>query len=153
MTISAILTADRVLSGVTFTSKKKALEALSKLLIQDHESLMPADVLTALTGREKLGSTGLGRGVAVPHGRLAGIDSTVGALMRLKHPLDYDAPDGTRVDLLFGLIVPRSTDEAHLKHLASITEMFADEAFCATLRDTEDAAALHALVVQYAAPR
>lgn len=149
MTISDILGADRVVSGVTFTSKKKALEELSHLLSLGQPSLAATDILSSLTAREKLGSTGLGHGVAIPHGRLAGVSQSVGAFMRLKHPLDYDAHDGTRVDLVFGLVVPQTATEEHLKHLAAIAEMFSDEAFCATLRTTEDGAALHKLVAEY----
>ncbi len=149
MTISDILGADRVVSGVTFTSKKKALEELSNLLSLGQPSLAATDILGSLTAREKLGSTGLGHGVAIPHGRLAGVSQSVGAFMRLKHPLDYDAHDGTRVDLMFGLVVPQTATEEHLKHLAAIAEMFSDEAFCATLRTTEDSAALHKLVAEY----
>jgi nitrogen PTS system EIIA component len=149
MTISDILGADRVVSGVTFTSKKKALEELSNLLALGQPSLSANDVLGSLTAREKLGSTGLGRGVAIPHGRLAGVDKSIGAVMRLKHPLDYDAHDSTRVDLMFGLIVPQTATEEHLKHLAAIAEMFSDEAFCARLRSTDDSAELHTMVAQY----
>lgn len=153
MTISDILGADRVVSGVTFTSKKKALEELSNLLTLGQPSLSASDVLGSLTAREKLGSTGLGRGVAIPHGRLSGVNKAIGAFMRLKHPLDYDAHDATRVDLMFGLLVPQTATEAHLKHLAAIAEMFSDEAFCARLRSTEDSGPLHALVTQYQPPQ
>jgi PTS system nitrogen regulatory IIA component len=149
MTISEILGADRVLSGVTFTSKKKALEELSKLLAHGQPSIAATDILTSLAAREKLGSTGLGRGVAIPHGRIAGVSSSVGAFMRLKHPLDYDAHDGNPVDLVFGLMVPQNANEEHLKHLAAIAEMFSDEAFCTQLRGAESDAALFTLIARY----
>lgn len=153
MTLSEILSAERILSGVTFTSKKKALESLSKLVSQGLDTLPPADILASLTAREKLGSTGLGHGVAIPHGRLGGIQTSIGAFIRLKHPLDYDAHDSTRVDLIFGLIVPQSADDTHLKHLAAIAEMCSDAAFCARLRETEDPATLHTLITQYTPAR
>lgn len=149
MTISEILGADRVVSGLTFTSKKKALEELSKLLAKGEPSVASTDILASLAGREKLGSTGLGHGVAIPHGRMAGVDSSVGAFMRLKHPLDYDAHDANPVDLVFGLMVPQNANEEHLKHLAAIAEMFSDEAFCKKLRAAEDDAALYTLIARY----
>ncbi|MGB0955014.1 MAG: PTS sugar transporter subunit IIA, partial [Panacagrimonas sp.] len=134
MKLAEILTADRVLNGVSLSSKKKALEELSRMLATGSEDLMAQDVFTSLTGREKLGSTGLGHGVAIPHGRVDLLDSSLGAFMRLKHPVDYDAHDGNPVDLVFGLMVPQAATETHLKHLAAVAEMFSDEAFCAKLR-------------------
>ena len=145
MKLAEILSADRVASGHTFTSKKKALEELSNLLAKG-AGVPAADILTSLSGREKLGSTGLGHGVAIPHGRMAGISGSVGAFMRLKHPLDYDAHDGNGVDLIFGLLVPQNASETHLKHLAAIAEMFSDDAFCRRMRDATDDAALFALL-------
>lgn len=150
MTLSEILGADRVLCGVSFTSKKKALEALARLLSHGQPSASVTDILASLAGREKLGSTGLGRGIAIPHGRLSGVTESVGAVLRLQQPIDYDAQDGQPVDLLFGLLVPQDASETHLKHLAAIAEMFSDEPFCAKLRATEDAAALFTLVARYA---
>src|SRR5690606_38825765 len=116
--------------GQTFTSKKKALEELANLLARGVPGVQPSDILTSLSTREKLGSTGLGHGVAIPHGRIAGVSQSVGAFMRLKHPLDYDAHDGQPVDLVFGLLVPQGATETHLKHLAAIAEMFSDSTFC-----------------------
>lgn len=145
MKLAEILSADRVASGHSFTSKKKALEELSALLAKG-AGLSAADILASLTGREKLGSTGLGHGVAIPHGRMGGISGSIGAFMRLKHPLDYDAHDGNGVDLIFGLLVPQNASETHLKHLAAIAEMFSDEAFCKQMRDAGDDASLYALL-------
>ncbi|MDB5969589.1 MAG: sugar transporter subunit [Hydrocarboniphaga sp.] len=151
MKLSEILGADRVLSGTSVTSKKKALEELSALLAKGASSLVAGDVFNSLTGREKLGSTGLGHGVAIPHGRMAGVESSVGAFMRLKHPVDYDSHDGNPVDLVFGLLVPQAATEAHLKHLAAIAEMFSDEVFCAKLRAAGDEHALYSLLSGYTA--
>ena len=151
MKLSEILGADRVLSGTSVTSKKKALEELSALLAKGASALNAADVFNSLTGREKLGSTGLGHGVAIPHGRMAGVDSSVGAFMRLKHPVDYDSHDGNPVDLVFGLLVPQAATETHLKHLAAIAEMFSDEEFCSKLRAAADDRALYSLLSSYTA--
>lgn len=147
MKLNAILAADRVASGVTVTSKKKALEELSKLLAKGAGALSATDIFNGLTAREKLGSTGLGHGVAIPHGRMPGVTGSVGAFVRLKHAVDYDAHDGQAVDLLFGLVVPVAATEEHLKHLAAIAEKFSDEAFCQKMRAADSDAALHSLLV------
>ncbi|HEY0973457.1 MAG TPA: PTS sugar transporter subunit IIA [Solimonas sp.] len=149
MKIAEILSADRVSHGHTFTSKKKALEELALLLGRGVTGVDTGDILNSLSAREKLGSTGLGHGVAIPHGRMAGVSQSVGAFMRLKHPLDYDAHDGQPVDLVFGLLVPQGATEAHLKHLAAIAEMFSDEAFCRKLRAADNETALNALLQGY----
>lgn len=149
MKLSEILSADRVSYGTSVTSKKKALEELSALLSKGTGTLTSAEVFTSLTGREKLGSTGLGHGVAIPHGRVASVETSVGAFMRLKQAVDYDAHDGNAVDLVFGLLVPQSATEAHLKHLAAIAEMFSDEDFCAKLRSASDDKALYSLLSGY----
>lgn len=149
MKLADILSADRVSSGHVFTSKKKALEELSKLLAKGAPEVGSGDILNSLSAREKLGSTGLGHGVAIPHGRMAGVSESVGAFMRLKHPLDYEAHDGNGVDLVFGLLVPQQATEAHLKHLAAIAEMFSDEAFCKQAREADDDQALHALLSSF----
>lgn len=149
MNIAEILSPDRVSQGHTFTSKKKALEELSQMLARGVPGVMAADILTSLAAREKLGSTGLGHGVAIPHGRMAGVTQSVGAFMRLKHPLDYDAHDGHPVDLVFGLLVPQGATEAHLKHLAAIAEMFSDPSFCQQAREAADEAALYKMLSSY----
>jgi len=149
MKLADILSADRVSSGHVFTSKKKALEELSKLLSKGAPDVGSGDILNSLSAREKLGSTGLGHGVAIPHGRMPGVSESVGAFMRLKHPLDYEAHDGNGVDLVFGLLVPQNATEAHLKHLAAIAEMFSDEKFCRSAREAADDQALHALLSSF----
>jgi PTS system nitrogen regulatory IIA component len=147
MKLTAILSAERVTSGIAVTSKKKALEELSKLLALGAAKLSAQDIFNSLTAREKLGSTGLGHGVAIPHGRMPGVAGSVGAFLRLKHPVDYDAHDGQPVDLVFGLVVPAAATEEHLKHLAAIAEKFSDENFCKKMRSSKDDRALHDLLV------
>jgi PTS system nitrogen regulatory IIA component len=145
MKLVEILSADRISSGGTYTSKKKLLEDLSRLLGKG-AGVDGVEILSSLAAREKLGSTGLGHGVAIPHGRMAGVTTSIGAFLRLKHPLDYDAHDGLGVDLVFGLLVPQQATEAHLKHLAAIAEMFSDEEFCKKLRAAKDDAELFTLL-------
>jgi nitrogen PTS system EIIA component len=147
MKLNAILSADRVATGIAVTSKKKALEELAKLLAKGTDKLSATDIFNGLTAREKLGSTGLGHGVAIPHGRMPGVTNSVGSFIRLKHPVDYDAHDGLGVDLVFGLVVPVAATEEHLKHLAAIAEKFSDEDFCKKMREAKDEKTLHELLV------
>lgn len=145
MNLSHLLDANHVTVGIAAASKKRVLEEISALLATPGRAV--TDVLASLSNREKLGSTGLGHGVAIPHGRLAGVESSLGAFIRLRNPVDYEAHDGQPVDLIFGLLVPQHATGDHLQHLASIAEKFSDEAFCEQVRTAEDAAALHALLV------
>jgi PTS system nitrogen regulatory IIA component len=146
MKLSDILSSNRIAVGVTVTSKKRALEDLSKLLALGAPAVSAQDVLSSLTAREKLGSTGLGHGVAIPHGRIPGVSTTIGAFVRLRHPVDYEAHDGRTVDLMFGLLVPQQATGEHLKHLAAIAEKFSDDAFCDALRSADNEGAALALL-------
>ncbi|GAC1630955.1 MAG: PTS IIA-like nitrogen regulatory protein PtsN [Nevskia sp.] len=146
MKLADILSAGRVTTGVAVTSKKRALEEIAKLLAAGAPGVSQADIVNSLAGREKLGSTGLGHGVAIPHGRMSGITSSVGAFIRLKHPVDYDTHDGQPVDLIFGLLVPQHATGEHLQHLAAIAEKFSEDDFCASVHAAKDEAALLALL-------
>ena len=146
MKLAALLTTGRVASGVAVTSKKRVLEEIARLLAQGAPSVSHADILASLAAREKLGSTGLGHAVAIPHGRIGGVSASVGAFIRLKHPVDYDTHDGQPVDLVFGLVVPQHATGEHLQHLAAIAEKFSDDEFCAQARAAKDDAALFALL-------
>lgn len=148
MKLADILSSGRVATGVAVTSKKRALEEMAKLLAQGAPSVSHIDILNSLAGREKLGSTGLGHGVAIPHGRMAGISGSIGAFLRLKHAVDYETHDGQPVDLIFGLLVPQNATGEHLQHLASIAEKFSDDGFCTQVREARDEAALHALLAR-----
>ncbi|WP_043765247.1 PTS IIA-like nitrogen regulatory protein PtsN [Algiphilus aromaticivorans] len=136
MKLAEVLDASRVSIDQSLSSKKRALEEISKLL-SGRDGLAEADIFNALMAREKLGSTGLGHGVAIPHGRMSETRSTTAALIRLTHGVDYDAHDGQAVDLVFGLIVPQSATEDHLKLLAAVAEKFSEEDFCKQLRAAE----------------
>ena len=147
MQLAALLTPARTRCGVSLTSKKRALEYLSELLLVDADDPLEAGaervraIFEGLTVRERLGSTGLGRGVALPHTRSADIDRPRAALIRLDAPIDFDAADRRPVDLLFALLVPEHSNDAHLRILARLAEMFRDAALCERLRGcTSDAA-------------
>lgn len=148
MNIATILTVERVACGDASPSKKRVLETLSELIRKNSPELAQTEVLDSLLSRERLGSTGLGHGVAIPHGRLKHHTQCVGAFLQLSQPIDYDAPDGQPVDLLFGLMVPEDSTAEHLQILARLAEMFSDAAFCAKLRACTDAAEIYALLTQ-----
>jgi PTS system nitrogen regulatory IIA component len=149
MKIGEIITPEQVQSQSNIHSKKRALEEISRLLAAGAPTLSADDILGSLTAREKLGSTGLGGGVAIPHGRMRGIENSVGAFLRIGEGVDYEASDGQKIDLVFGLLVPQNCNEEHLKILAHLAEMFLDENFCARARATTDSKALHELLVGY----
>ena len=118
-------------------SKKRLLEHLSELLAATSPSLTQNEIFETLVSREKLGSTGLGRGVAIPHGRMITLEQPVCAFTRLTTPLDFDAADGEPVDLVFALLVPEESTEEHLQVLSIIAEIFSDAGVCAALRQCE----------------
>ncbi|MEW6647729.1 MAG: PTS IIA-like nitrogen regulatory protein PtsN [Pseudomonadota bacterium] len=149
MHIADLLTAGRVACGDPSASKKRVLEQLSALIAGDQQALNPTDVFDSLIARERLGSTGLGHGVAIPHGRVKNGTVTVGAFIKLQQPIDFDAVDGEPVDLLFGLLVPEQSTQEHLQLLAQLAEMFSDTAFVARLRAAASAAELHTLLSQW----
>lgn len=124
MVISDILQPERIDVGVDASSKKKVLEKMSELLTTGSSLPEAGRVFDNLCAREKLGSTGLGHGVAIPHCRLAELDRTIGALMKVKRAVDFDSPDGQPVDLVFGLAVPEECTQEHLEILAQLADTF-----------------------------
>ena len=124
MKLAEILSPDCIRLDSDATSKKRVLELASQVLADTDEALSQRQVFDCLIAREKLGSTGLGQGVAIPHARLAGLDRTIGVFLRLPRGVDFDAPDGVPVDLIFALLVPKESTEEHLQVLASIAHHF-----------------------------
>lgn len=134
-----LLTPDRVRCKATAASKKRALEMGAGLLAGAVPSMSRMSLFEALNTRERLGSTGLGHGMALPHGRVRGLSAPVGGCLTLAEPVDFDAPDGQPVDVLFLLLVPRDCSSEHLQILASLAEMFNDEELREALRQQTDA--------------
>jgi PTS system nitrogen regulatory IIA component len=134
MHIKDILTVDRILYDIQATSKKRALEELSGLIAKAHPSLSARTIFDCLLARERLGSTGLGFGVALPHGRLAKLGWTIGAFIKIREPVNFDALDKQPVDLMFGLLVPEHSTEEHLQILSLLAEKFSDESLRTHLR-------------------
>ena len=146
--LSDLLTPSRIACHCELKSKKKALQTLSELIGPDlpDEDLSEMGVLDAFINREKLGSTGLGHGVALPHGRLEGLSSPLAALITLNNGVDFESPDNEGVDLVFGLVVPEQCNEEHLSILAELAKRFSDAGFRQALRDSPDPDSLYALL-------
>lgn len=137
MQLIDILARDRIGADVRVSSKKRLLELLAGMLAADARIERP--VFEALIAREHLGSTGLGQGVAIPHGRVNGDIAPTAAFVRLKSPIDFDAPDGEPVDLVLALVVPEHFTDQHLALLAQVAELFSHPEVCAELRAAPDA--------------
>jgi len=146
MEISDLITVDRIACHVSTSSKKRALEKLSELISTSDSALSQNEVFESLVAREKLGSTGLGRGVAIPHGRFKASNKTLAAFVQLDQGVDFDSPDGEPVDLLCALLVPPESTEEHLQVLSSLTEMFRNNDFRQQLRDCDSPEAIFALL-------
>lgn len=134
MRIPEILSKDRILCNADITSKKSALEILSKLMASSESSLTYTEIFDCLNARERLGSTGIGNGIAIPHGRFQHVKQPTAAFLRLKSGVDYDAVDQKPVDLMFGLLVPVDSTDEHLQILSCLAEMFSDTALIEQLR-------------------
>lgn len=143
--LASILAPAQVLVDVDVSSKKRAFEHVG-LLFEELHGLPRAQVSDSLFARERLGSTGLGHGVAIPHGRIKGLAAPMAAVFRLARPIGFDAPDGQPVQLLIFLLVPEAATQQHLEILAEIAELLANASLREQLKTTVDAADLHALI-------
>jgi PTS system nitrogen regulatory IIA component len=142
--LTNILPVGQVLLDLESTSKKRVFEQVG-VLFENYLGLARAVVFDSLFAREKLGSTGLGQGVAIPHGRIKGLKQAAGAFVRLKTPVPFDAPDGRAVNLLFFLLVPEQATEHHLEILSELAQRFAERSFRDALVAAPDSAAVVAL--------
>jgi len=149
MEIEEIFLPECVVAQKRISSKKRALEQLSELLVSATPSLTQTEVFEGLVARERLGSTGLGHGAAIPHGRLKAVTRPVCAFMQLQAGVDFDAVDNQPVDLICALLVPEESTSEHLELLAMLAEIFGDETFCKQLRAADSDAALYRLLVQW----
>lgn len=140
MKVADILTPERVHLDVDATSKKRVLEEIAATMAEAESSLSARAVFDCLVARERLGSTGVGHGVAIPHGRLAGLEHTIASFHKLRTPIDFDALDGQSVDMVFALLVPEESTEEHLQILRRIAEFFDSASSREALRDCDSAA-------------
>lgn len=136
---SDLLSPGRILADVRVNSKKRLLELISTTLAQNNPNLSSREIFESICAREHLGSTGLGNGVAIPHGRISGSEGVEALFLRLQKPLPYDAEDGKPVDLLFALTVPIHCTDDHSRLLTRINERFCNTELAQQIRDAADA--------------
>ncbi|ATH79198.1 MULTISPECIES: PTS IIA-like nitrogen regulatory protein PtsN [Halomonadaceae] len=135
MTLETILPPERVLYDVPGGSKKRVLEFFSTFIAQNTPSLDSQEVFSRLIGRERLGSTGIGNGVAIPHARSPHCSTPIAGFLKLAEPVDFDAIDGDPVDLVFVLLVPEEADDTHLALLGQVATIMNDAATRQQLRN------------------
>ena len=146
--ISKILTPECVLLDTESTSKKRVFERVG-ILFENSQNIARSQVFDSLFAREKLGSTGLGQGVAIPHGRVKGLRDAVAAFVKMQTPIPFDAPDGLPVNFIFVLLVPERATDLHLQLLGELAQMFSDKTFRERLQNTDDLLAIHAMFTDW----
>lgn len=146
--IAKLLPASNVVIDLQASSKKRLFEQAG-LLFENQHGVARSQVFDSLFARERLGSTGLGQGVAIPHGRIKGLKEALCAFIRLAQPVAFDAPDGTAVSLAFVLLVPEQATEKHLQILSELAQMFSDRGLREAMVRAPDAAALHQLITAW----
>ncbi len=167
MNLDTLISSNAVIISKTIKSKKRALEVLAEQLATEAtktgqhsianididtvntDAIDPLEIFHLLTNREKLGSTGIGHGVALPHARTDLTDHAVGALLKLDKGIDFDSPDQQPTDLIFSLMVPEHYTDEHLKILAYLASLFSDENFCKALRNSNNAEDMHKQLISW----
>lgn len=146
--LASILPVTQVLVGVDVTSKKRAFEEAG-LLFENLHGLSRALIADSLFARERLGSTGLGHGVAIPHGRIKGLKAPMAAVLQLRQPIGFDAPDEQPVGLLIFLLVPEAATQKHLEILSEIAELLSDGDLRERIKHADSAERLHSLIADW----
>ena len=146
--VSRLLPLNHVLLDLDVSSKKRLFEQIG-LLFENSRQIPRARVFDALFDREKLGSTGLGYGVAIPHGRVRNIKEPICAFARTAAPIPFESPDGQPVSLVFAMLVPDHATEAHLEILSELAQMFSDATLRDALASTQDIQAAHRLITEW----
>lgn len=148
--ILPLLPPSHILLDVEVSSKKRLFEQVAELF-ETSIALPHATVFDSLLAREKLGSTALGHGIAIPHGRIKGLKQASGALLRMRTPVEFDAPDNLPVTILFTLLVPAQATDQHLQILGELAQMFSDKPLREALMTAPDEATAHALIADWSA--
>ena len=157
MNLDTLISSNAVISNPEIKSKKRALELLAEHLAAEatqsnqasSDTVNALEIFQLLTCREKLGSTGMGHGVALPHTRTKLTEHAIGAFLKLDKGIDFDSPDNQPTDLIFALMVPEHYTDEHLKTLAYLASLFSDEDFCKTLRNTSDSKEIHNKLISW----
>jgi len=147
MEIADLLSPAGVVANLKATSKKQALQELSRIAAEV-TGLHERTIFDVLLERERLGTTGIGNAIAIPHGKLGNLDKLYGIFARLERPIDFDSIDEQPVDLIFLLLAPESAGADHLKALARVSRLLRDGSACEKLRGTDDSEALYALLIE-----
>ncbi len=143
--IARLMPPTNVVTNLSVTSKKRLFEQAG-LLFENNHGIERSKVFDSLFARERLGSTGLGEGVAIPHGRIKGLKEALAAVVRLAEPIPFDAPDDEAVSLLIFLLVPEAATQRHLEILSEIAEMLSDRDLRERLKTEPEAAGVHKLI-------
>ena len=146
--IAKLLPGQNVVLDLDVSSKKRVFEHAG-LLFENNQNVARSQVFDSLFAREKLGSTGLGQGIAIPHGRIKGLKEAMGAVVRTRVPIPFDAPDAQNVSIIFVLLVPDRATDMHLQILSELAQMFSEKSFREQLLAAPSAAALHGLITQW----
>ena len=146
--ISKLLPPSNIVLDLEVSSKKRMFEQAG-LIFENNQGLARSLVFDSLFARERLGSTGLGQGVAIPHGRIKGLKNPLAAVVRVLQPIPFDAPDDDPVALLIFLLVPEAATQRHLEILSEIAEMLSDRDLRERLKTEPDAAAVHKLIADW----
>jgi PTS system nitrogen regulatory IIA component len=148
MLIAALLiNADSISFHDTASSKKKVLENLSQKLAANTTATTAETIFQVLLERERLGSTGLGKGVAIPHARIPGLPHTVAAMLTMETPVEFESLDNQPIDIAFGLLVPEDDSNHHLEHLSRLVTMFRDADICQKIRLANNAEEIFELLL------
>ena len=151
MELSELLAPGNVIPTLKASSKKQVLQELAARAARE-TGLNERQIFEVLLERERLGTTGIGNGIAIPHGRMAGLERLYGFFARVAAPVDFDSVDGEPVDLVFLLLAPEGAGADHLKALARVSRMLRDRAICEKLRGSHNADAIYALLTESATP-
>ena len=146
--LATLLTPERTACQVPGLSKKRLFESLARIISDDQLSLSYDEVFSHFIAREKLGSTGLGEGIAIPHCRIGNCSQPTGALLTLAEPIDFDSPDNQPVDLVFALLVPEEAHQQHMDTLAGLARLFSQASFCDALRAARSAEELFKIATE-----
>lgn len=150
MQLADIITPERVATNVEAKSKKRALEKISDIIATNSDTSMGAnDIFDSLIARERLGTTAIDHGVAIPHGRIKNSDETIGAFVQFSNGIDCDAMDHQSVNLMFALLVPEESTEEHLQLLARLARMFNNAELRESLQNAPDNQALYDLLIEW----
>ncbi|MFD2229667.1 PTS IIA-like nitrogen regulatory protein PtsN [Alkalimarinus sediminis] len=148
VSIQSILSPELAICGLPGSSKKKVLEEIAQRIAQQYPDINENTIFNSLIGRERLGSTGIGQGIAIPHCRLENCQKVIGALLTLDQKVPFDAIDNEPVDLLFVLLVPQEATSEHLELLSQLAEKFNNTELCQKLRGCKDNESLYQTIIR-----